>query len=160
MEVFYRQVRPQIPEAQLWMVCGDAPSAPGVEVLGRVGDEELADRYRRAWVFCLPSTYEGFGVPYAEALASGTAVVATPNRGARDVLGHGAHGRLVADEDLGLTLVDLLLHEDERDALARKGPSRAADFDWRSVVARYETIYRELLASPPRTRTWPRERRR
>ncbi len=87
-------VLPRVPHARLWMVCDDAPPAPGVDVLGRLSDEELAERCRRAWVFCLPSEYEAFGVPYIEAMASGTAVVATPNRGAREVLDDGRIGVL------------------------------------------------------------------
>src|SRR5690606_8068981 len=57
VEQFHQHVLPKLPEARLWMVCQDAPAAPGVEVLGRLSDDELADRYRRAWVFCLPSSY-------------------------------------------------------------------------------------------------------
>ena len=79
MRAFEQRVRAAVPDAQLWMVCDDAPPAPGVTVLGRVGEAQLAELYRKAWVFCLPSSYEGFGVPYIEAMASGTAVVATPN---------------------------------------------------------------------------------
>src|SRR5205807_294064 len=37
-DVFERQVLRAIPEAELWMVCNDAPSRPNVKVLGRVSD--------------------------------------------------------------------------------------------------------------------------
>ena len=70
--------RPVLPR-RLWMVAEDAPEARNVTVLGRVSDDELAELYRQAWVFCLPSTYEAFGIPYVEAMASGCPVVATPN---------------------------------------------------------------------------------
>ena len=71
------------------MVTQDAPPdpGPGVRVLGRLGAEALADAYRRAWVFCLPSDYEGFGIPYAEALASGTPVALLTNGTVRDARG-------------------------------------------------------------------------
>jgi glycosyltransferase involved in cell wall biosynthesis len=95
MEVFRDEVRPQVPDAVLLMAAPDAPDAPGVVQLGRPPTDELAEHYRRAWVFCLPSTYEGFGIPYVEAMASGTAVVASPNPGAREVLRNGALGRVV-----------------------------------------------------------------
>ncbi len=145
METFSRQVRPAVPDAQLWMVSGDAPDAPGVEVLGRLSDAELADRYRRAWVFCLPSTYEGFGVPYIEAMASGTAVVATPNVGAREVLDDGRYGCLARAEDLGSALTDLLTHAERRADLAETGRVRAAAFSWDRVAEAYEACYLELL---------------
>ena len=53
--------------------------AERVTFLGRVADDErLADWYRAADLFVLPTTaYEGFGMATAEALASGTPVVGT-----------------------------------------------------------------------------------
>ena len=146
MEVFEREVRPAVPDAQLWMVCSDAPDRPGVEVLGRLTDDELAERYRRAWVFCLPSTYEGFGVPYIEAMASGTAVVATPNPGAREVLGDGRYGRLSDEDGLGTALVDLLRDDGRRQTLAEAGLARSATYDWDRVAEAYERLYEELLS--------------
>jgi hypothetical protein len=47
----------------------------GVRLLGFVPDEELARLYRGAAVFAYPSLFEGFGIPVAEALASGTPAV-------------------------------------------------------------------------------------
>ncbi len=160
MEVFADEVRPAVPDAKLWMVCGGAPEADGVEVLGRLSDAELADRYRRAWVFTLPSTYEGFGVPYIEALASGTPVVTTPNVGATEVLGGGRHGRIVADTDLGTALVDLLGDAQARTALAAAGLRAAERFAWPRVAGQYEQLYRELLARPARRTARRSERRR
>lgn len=144
-EAFTDHVLPRVPDAQLWMVCSDAPPAPGVEVLGRLSDDELADRYRRAWVFALPSTYEGFGVPYIEAMASGTAVVATPNRGAREVLDSGRRGALVEPHELGRTLVDLLVDADRRHLLERRGLEARQVFAMRAVAEAYvERVRRQL----------------
>lgn len=145
MEAFARHVRPAIPEARLWMVCTDAPAAPGVEVLGRLSDAELAERYRRATVFCLPSSYEGFGVPYIEAMASGTPVVATHNPGALEVLDHGRLGRVVADDDLGPALVALLRDAPTRAELSRRALAEVDRYRWRSVAAAYEAVYVDVL---------------
>lgn len=145
MEAFRNVVRPAVPDAQLWMVCTDAPAADGVEVLGTVSEDDLADRYRRAWVFCLPSSYEGFGVPYIEALASGTAVVATPNPGAREVLAEGRFGVLTEPEALGAALVALLQDQPHRSALATSGLQRAQAFSWDQVASQYEAIYSSAI---------------
>ncbi len=141
---FVEHVRPAVPDAKLRMVCRDVPAdvAPGITALGRLGDAELVEEYRRAWVFCLPSTYEGFGVPYAEAMASGAPVVATPNVGARYVTDEGRAGVLAADDDLGPALVRLLTDPAERERLAARGRRRAREFDLASVVDRYEELYR------------------
>jgi glycosyltransferase involved in cell wall biosynthesis len=123
------------------MVCSDAPGGNGIEVLGRLTDAELVERYQRAWIFCLPSSYEGFGVPYIEALAAGCPVVATPNPGAREVLGDGAFGRIVEPAQLGIALVELLQNADARAELQEAGRVRAERYDWTEVVAAYESVY-------------------
>ena len=147
MDIFQRQVLPEIPDAQLWMVCSDAPSAPGVDVLGRLHDSELAKRYRRAWVFCLPSTYEGFGVPYIEAMASGTAVVATANAGAREVLNDGEFGVISSRGELGTHLVQLLRNGPQRQQYERSGTSKAQRYDWAEVAEAYEGVYAAVIKS-------------
>ncbi len=144
-QTFVDYVLPRVPGARLWMVCNDAPPGPGVEVLGRLSDAELADRYRRAWVFCLPSSYEGFGVPYIEAMASGTAVVASPNLGAREILAGGHYGVVCADDELGRGLVRLLVDDDERERQAERGLLGSRSFGWQGIASRYEDLYRELL---------------
>ena len=150
MAAFAKHVRPVFPDAQLWMVCNDAPEAPGVTVLGRVSEEALTELYRRAWVFTLPSTYEGFGVPYIEAMASGTPVVATPNPGAVEVLGNGKFGRIAQPEKLGQAILKLLQDEQERRRLADLGLSRVERYQWPRVVEQYLEIYRELGFEPLR----------
>lgn len=151
VDVFQREVRSSLPDARLWMVCDDAPDAPGVEVLGRLTDDELAERYRRAWVFCLPSAYEGFGVPYIEALASGLPVVATSNPGAREVLGDGRWGAIATEESLGSELIRLLRDASARQEFSDEGLKRAEDFDALRVARRYVDLIDRLLSSPARS---------
>jgi glycosyltransferase involved in cell wall biosynthesis len=68
------------------MVSEAGPPISGVRYFHGIPDEALAALYRKAWVFASPSVYEGFGLPYLEAMASGTAVVATANPGSCEVL--------------------------------------------------------------------------
>lgn len=149
---FQRYVRPALPEAELWMVTRQAPTdpGPGVRVLGRLCDAELTERYQQAWVFCLPSSYEGFGIPYIEAMASGLPVVATPNLGARFVTADGGTGLLAEPRRLGKELVGLLTDPARREMLAAAGLRRAAEFSLDRVVTRYEAIYRGLITTRAR----------
>lgn len=144
VRAFADEVRRQVPDAELWIVGPETVEAPGVKALGRLPEEALADAYRRAWVFCLPSSYEGFGVPYVEAMASGTPVVATTNPGAREVTDSGTAGVLTDDARLGTALVSLLTDDARRDALSRAGRERASTYDWSRVVALYDRIYAEV----------------
>lgn len=143
-DVFAREVRPRFPDAQLWTVAEKPLPGEGVINFGKVDLETLTDLYRRAWVFCLPSTYEGFGVPYIEAMASGTAVVASPNVGAREVLDGGRFGVLADDQSLGEQLNALLGSEDARRCLAEQGLTRAREYSWNTVTAMYERLYEDL----------------
>jgi phosphatidyl-myo-inositol alpha-mannosyltransferase len=142
--LFQRDVRPTIPDARLEMVCRDAPADPGhgVSVLGEVSDEELVAAYQRAWVFCLPSAYEGFGIPYAEAMASGLPVVATPNIGARFVTADGAAGVLTNLDSIGRAIRELLGDAARREELSRRSIRRSARFTLERVVNEYEALYR------------------
>ena len=146
VKAFREHVAPAVPGARLWCVC-DRP-AEGVEGdgedvtwLGRVPHERLLELYRRAWVFCLPSSYEGFGVPYIEAMASGTAVVATPNAGAREVLRDGHDGRLVRPADVGGEVARMLTCAEERSTFVTRGLERSRVFHWDAVCDAYETLY-------------------
>jgi glycosyltransferase involved in cell wall biosynthesis len=144
LEVFQQHVKSQVPGAELWLVADDAIDAPSVRCFSRLTAEELAELYRKAWLFCLPSSYEGFGRPYIEALASGTAVVATPNPGACEVLDDGRYGVLVKERELASALVGLLIDSGRREQLARRGLARARDFSWEHVTSTYEQLYEGL----------------
>lgn len=151
---FAEEILPRHPTAQLVMVSDRVEAGPGVRWIDRPGDEQLEELYRSAWLFCLPSAYEGLGIPYLEAMAHGTPVVATPNPGAEHLLAKGA-GVVTPPERLGRTLADLLDDPARRGQLARRALERAAAFDWDTVCAQYERAYHaaiELHAAPIRRR--------
>ncbi len=151
-EVFRNEVRPRLPDAQLWMASDHAEPGDGITWLPHPSDAELADRYRRAWVFCLPSSYEGLGVPYLEAMAHGTAIVATPNIGARYILDHGRAGVLCPEGELGETLYRLLSQAALRDRFARAGLARVDHFRWNRIVELHEEAYGSAVSAWRRSR--------
>jgi glycosyltransferase involved in cell wall biosynthesis len=94
----------------------------------------------------MPSAYEGFGVPYVEAMASGTAVVTTPNPGAMEVLQDGVYGEICTPEALGQAINALIGDTDRREAFVQRGLLRARDFDWDTIAGRYELAYANVLS--------------
>ena len=142
---FVERVRTRLPSAELWLVSPDRADGAGVVSLGSLDDAALRDRFRRAWVMCLPSTYEGFGRPYVEAMAAGTAVVASRNPGAIDVLDGGRYGVIADDERLPQALIDLLENGEKRRTLEQAGLARARQYDWPAVVDAYERLYARVL---------------
>lgn len=139
-EQFVRSVLPSHPDAELVMVSDRCDEGPSVRWVRFPSDAELAVLYRSAWVFCMPSTYEGFGMPYVEAMAHGLPVVASPNPGARHVLGDGA-GCVVEDEHLTQVIARLLGDPTERQRLSEAGLRRAKRFSWQRVVEEHEAAY-------------------
>ena len=147
VEWFTQVMRPLHPGATLLMVSEPGPRKEGVTYHTGVTDCELAAMYRSAWVYASPSTYEGFGLPYLEAMACGTPVVATPNPGSREVLGDGRYGRLVADEDFGAVVAGLLSDTAARESLAARGIERASELSLSAMVDGYENLLAEVCGT-------------
>lgn len=144
--LFLEEVRPQVPDGELWMVSDHCEPAPGVHWIGAPDNEHLLALYRRAWVVCLPSTYEGLGIPYLEAMANGTPVVSSRNPGAHYVFGPElASSTLVSDDELGPALVKLLTDETTRRERAERGRKRVGRFSWDAVVERHLEAYRTAI---------------
>ena len=144
---FVSGVRGSIPDARLVMVADAAPAEPDVELVRAPDHEHLRHLYAEAWVVCLPSSYEGFGMPYLEALAAGTVAVATPNPGADYVLDGGRYGPIVLPRDLGSTLRTILSDATLRNSMARVGRNRAAEFAWPIVAEMHLVAYRRAAAA-------------
>ena len=146
-ELFVNEIASKNADVTLQFVADEAPpSHPRVVFTRFPDDTALAATYRAAWVFVLPSLYEGFGIPYLEAMASGTAVVATPNTGARDLLGSSDYGLVVADDAFARTTLELLGNEAERRRLEQAGIRRAAGMTWAAVARAYTGVYADALA--------------
>lgn len=141
---FAEKIRPVHPTARLVMVGPPGPEADGVEYRTGVSAAELAQLYREAWVYASPSRYEGFGLPYIEAMASGTPVLATPNPGSREVLADGRFGLLAEDEAFPGSLNRLLSDAKLREDLGAKGLLRAREYGLERMVDEYEALLWEL----------------
>ncbi len=119
-----------------------------VELAGAVPRAATAEWLRRADVFCLPSTYEGFPLAILEAMAEGLPVVATRVAGIPEAVEDGASGLLVPPEDdqaLAAALLVLLSDPARRRAFGASGRALLAErFAIDSVCARHLELFGRL----------------
>ena len=145
-ELFTTSIAPRCPGVTLRFIADvEPPAHPQVQFERFPDDVALAKAYREAWIFVLPSTYEGFGIPYIEAMASGTVVLATPNTGARELLGEGKYGVLVNDADFADAVLDLLRDDERRARFAASGLERSRAYSWPDVARAYLALYDDAL---------------
>jgi glycosyltransferase involved in cell wall biosynthesis len=112
----------------------------GARVEGYVETERLAELYRGAACLVQASSFEGFGLPVLEAMASGTPVVAVREPALQEVAGGAA---VVVDEaQLADGIRDAIARREE---LAEAGLERARAFSWRASAERTLEVYREIL---------------
>ena len=98
---------------------------------GRMGDQELVDLYRRAWLVVSTSVREGWGMTLTEAGACGTPAVATRIAGHEDAVSHGESGVLVDTMDDVVTAAAAILSDEELRARLGQGARRMAErFTW------------------------------
>ncbi len=116
-----------------------------VTFAGYVTDEDLPYFYRRARAFILPSKFEPFGMTALEAMACGTAVVATNLGGLARYLRDGRDALLVDPSDTeGLAAAILRASTDE--ALAAKlvaagHETIAREFTWEAIAKKHVAFY-------------------
>jgi phosphatidylinositol alpha-mannosyltransferase len=162
-------------DARLW-IASTGPDTAELQIhsrgdsritwLGRVSDEEKFARLRAADVFCAPSLHgESFGVVLTDAMAAGTAVVASGLDGYRNVATNEVDALLPPPGDVVALRTALERVMSDRELAARlrtNGDTRAEDFAMTKLADRYIEIYRELCESRRETarRRGSRRRRR
>ena len=176
-----RAIRHMTPGIQV-VLCAGAPDTPMIDAEMRaavaeaqakhpgvvwinemIGNEEKIELYSHAGVFCCPSIYEPFGIINLEAMACGTAVVATATGGIKEVVVHGETGYLVPidqmnespfeakdpeqfSRDLAERINEVMADTGLRTRMAKAGRLRAEKhFAWSSIARRTADLYETLL---------------
>ncbi|MCZ7414032.1 glycosyltransferase family 4 protein [Streptomyces sp. WMMC897] len=131
----------------------DAPGPGGhrpVEFVKGISDQELADLVRGAQIACVPSLYEGFSLPAAEAMATGTPLVATTGGALPEVAGPDGETSLAVPPGdpgaLATALTRLLADAPLRQRLGAAGRARVLSrFTWRQAAIGTAEHYREAV---------------
>jgi len=114
----------------------------GTRFLGFVPAADLPALYAAASVFAYPSLQEGFGLPVAEAMASGVPVV-TSRGGATEEVAAGA-AVLVEPTDVDAIRDGLATALSTPARWVERGRARAAELTWDVAVDRTVAAYREV----------------
>ncbi|MGX1503358.1 UNVERIFIED_CONTAM: glycosyltransferase involved in cell wall biosynthesis [Streptomyces graminofaciens] len=158
------KLRTENPEAHLVVVGKRAEDGPVAQLIERYGlddavrfvkgitDAELVDLVRSAQIACVPSLYEGFSLPAAEAMATGTPLVATTGGAIPEVAGPDGETCLAVPpgdaEALAAALRRLLGDPDLRARLGDAGRARVlARFTWKQAAIGTAERYREAIAA-------------
>jgi phosphatidyl-myo-inositol alpha-mannosyltransferase len=122
----------------------------GVHALGKVSESRKLAELAQADVLCAPSLHgESFGMVLTEALAAGTAVLASDIPGYRDVVRDGIDGLLTPPGDalaLAEALRRLALDSTARMRMAIAARLRAERFAWQHVAAEVLDCYEQALS--------------
>ena len=120
-----------------------------VDFLARIPAEQLADEYRRSEVAVVPSVYEGFGLPAAEAMACGVPVVSSDGGALPEVVGREGDGIVVPAKDsraLAAAIQKLLDDPGLRADLGGRGYRRVMErFTWRQMAVGTAEVYSEAV---------------
>jgi len=110
-----------------------------------IADEDLADIYRSATLFAMPSRYEPFGMVAIEAMACGTPTVITVHGGLKDLIDFGNQG-LYADphqpEEFGAMIAMAMKYSELFNELSVEGAKFARrNFGWTGIAKKMLEIF-------------------
>ena len=113
--------------------------------LGFVDEEDLPALYSGAALFIYPSSYEGFGLPPVEAMASGVPVIVSDRSCLPEVCGEAA--RYVDPDDVAafsMAIRECLSDEKWRTRSIERGLARAAEFTWSRCIDDTVAVYQHV----------------
>ncbi len=131
--------------------------------LGRLSEEEKASFLKSVDVYVAPNTGgESFGIILAEAMAAGSAIVASNLPAFESVLGHGEYGLTFENEDasdLAKQVIKLAKERSLLNGFSERAIEGAKRFDWEAVGPEIMNVYlhaqgeseRVTVGSEPRT---------
>ena len=108
---------------------------------------QLPAIYGGAGVLCMPSHYEGFGLPVLEAMACGRPVIVANRSSLPEVVGEA--GVLVNPDDaaqIAAAMRRVLSDSDYSGSLSRVALARAATFSWEKAARETLAVYQRVLA--------------
>lgn len=117
---------------------------------GYLPAEELAGFLGGAHLVAYPSLGEGFGLPVAEAMACGSAVLTTRKLALPEIGGDAAYYTETDAGSIGAGLAELMTDDALRRRLVDRGRAQAARFTWAKAADGHIACYERALSSHAR----------
>jgi len=118
----------------------------GIFLAGLVPREQLATLYRGAIALVQPSIEEGFGLPAAEAMASGAVVITSTAPALVEVTGDGAlHAAADSIDEIANAMLRVMREPLLRATLIDRARKRAREFTWQRCAMITRDAYRAAL---------------
>jgi len=132
-----------------WSFGGPRPSyiPDWIDYHERPSDEQLRRLYNQTLIFAVPSHYEGWGLPGAEAMSCGSVLASTDNGGVRAYATHLRNALLSPPgnpEALAENVLRLLNDSTLRLKLAKQGLADIRQFTWRKAIDSLEQLLEEI----------------
>jgi glycosyltransferase involved in cell wall biosynthesis len=114
-------------------------------------DVEIADSLINAHLLAVPSSYEGFGMVYLEAMSFGLPIIATSSGAAGELITHGQEGYLIAPEDARTLAGYIQTYHEDRELLLQmslRAYERQMDFPtWKQTDASISDFLHRMIKS-------------
>lgn len=113
-----------------------------VRFIGYVDKEDMPYLYSRATAFVFVSLYEGFGIPVAEAMACGTAVLASDSSSIPEITGECAIlCNPLSEREIADGMCKYATDGEFRKDIAQRGMKRVQRFTWDESAQKMSDIY-------------------
>lgn len=116
-----------------------------VFLLEGLRDEQIAELYEEAAFFCLPSIYEGFGIPLLDALCHGKAAAVSDLSVFHEIAGDAAVYLPHDDADAWARSLEQMVTK-HREGDLERGVFDCSKWDWAGTAAVYREAFRELAS--------------
>ena len=121
-----------------------------VTFTGRLPVEKVGEKYREADIAVVPSLFEGFGLPAAEAMASGLPVVSTDGGALPEVVGKDGKSAILvparSSSAIASAVMDLIGNPERRKKMGIEARKRALDkFTWKNAAEEMVEVYKDEI---------------